>query len=71
MPRAAKAQPSGITLTRHPNLVGTTHPDLVLREEGTGKVALLPTEGQTGLGAPVSTRVGWTGRMTCWPQPAT
>lgn len=62
-PRAAKPQPSGGSFPRSTNLVGSSYPDLVVRQQGTGAVRILPTEGQTGLGAPVSTAVDWAGKV--------
>ncbi len=62
-PRAAKPQPAGSALPRHPSLVGTAYPDVVLRQKGTGTVKVLPTEGQTGLGAATSTPVDWAGKV--------
>ena len=53
-PRAAVAQPTSIALPPAHNFAGTSAPDLVLKAPS-GAISVLPTLGQTGFGAPVTT----------------
>ncbi len=57
-PKAPVAQPTAMRFPRSLNLVGDAAPDLVL-ERSDGTVSVLPTGGQTGFRAPVSTPVNW------------
>jgi uncharacterized protein with LGFP repeats len=55
----AVAQPSGITFSGPPNLTGDAYPDLALQNTSTGKISLLPTGGQMGYLAPVTSKGPW------------
>ena len=55
---------------RPPNLAGSSYPDLALKRSD-GRVVVLPTGGQTGFGAPVTTPGSLVARWTWSPRSAT
>ncbi len=57
-PKPAAAQPQGIRFPRSLNLAGDSAPDLVLKRSD-GTVSVVPTGGQVGYRAPVSTPGNW------------
>jgi hypothetical protein len=57
-PKPAAVQPQGIRFPRSLNLAGDSAPDLVLKRSD-GTVSVVPTGGQVGYRAPVSTPGNW------------
>ena len=57
-PKAPAAQPQGIRFPRSLNLTGDAAPDLVLKRSD-GTISVVPTGGQVGYRAPVSTPGNW------------
>ena len=57
-PKPAAAQPQGMRFPRSLNLAGDSAPDLVLKRAD-GTVSVVPTGGQVGYRAPVSTPGNW------------
>ncbi|MFC6696686.1 FG-GAP-like repeat-containing protein [Nocardioides daphniae] len=54
--------PKYSTPVKHSNLVGTPHPDLVVRRKSDNRLLIIPTGGTSSLRAPKSVSAGWKAR---------